>query len=46
MDRSNVRPGMIVAGSVPVRAFAALGWGWGGSWSGTPDYQHFSSTGG
>jgi hypothetical protein len=46
MDRSNVRPGMIVPGSVPVRAFSALGWGWGGNWSGSPDYQHFSSTGG
>jgi hypothetical protein len=45
MDRSNVRPGMIVSGSVPLRAFSALGWGWGGSWS-SPDYQHFSTTGG
>jgi hypothetical protein len=46
MDRSNVRRGMIVDGSVPVRAFAAVGWGWGGRWASTPDYQHFSSTGG
>jgi poly-gamma-glutamate synthesis protein (capsule biosynthesis protein) len=30
-----------------VRAFASVGWGWGGSWSdGTKDYQHFSTTGG
>jgi hypothetical protein len=30
-----------------VRAFASVGWGWGGSWSGgTRDYQHFSTTGG
>jgi hypothetical protein len=29
-----------------VRAFAAQGWGWGGSWSGgTQDTQHFSSNG-
>ena len=45
MDRSNVRRGMIVAGSAPVHAFTAVGWGWGGYWSSTPDYQHFSSNG-
>jgi hypothetical protein len=45
LDRSNVRPGMVVRGSEPVRAFAGLGWGWGGNWSSSPDYQHFSSTG-
>jgi hypothetical protein len=28
------------------RAFAAVGWQWGGRWSGSPDYQHFSATGG
>jgi hypothetical protein len=43
--RSDVRPGMIVPGSAPVRAFAAVHWGWGGYWS-APDYQHFSSSGG
>ena len=43
--RSDVRPGMIVPGSVPVRAFSAVGWGWGGNWSSSPDYQHFSSNG-
>jgi poly-gamma-glutamate synthesis protein (capsule biosynthesis protein) len=26
---------------VVVRAFAAIGWEWGGSWA-EPDYQHFS----
>jgi hypothetical protein len=46
LDRSNVRRGMVVAGSAPVRAFSAVGWGWGGSWSSSPDYQHFSSSGG
>jgi len=45
MNRSNVRPGMIVAGSAPVAAFAAVRWGWGGNWSSTPDYQHFSVNG-
>ena len=45
MDRSNVRRGMIVAGSSPVAAFSAVRWGWGGNWSSTPDYQHFSVNG-
>ena len=45
MDRSNVRRGMIVAGSAPVAAFSAVRWGWGGNWSSTPDYQHFSVNG-
>jgi hypothetical protein len=45
VDRSNVRPGMAVEGGVLVRAFDRIGWGWGGRWSGTPDYQHFSTTG-
>jgi hypothetical protein len=44
-DRSNVRPGMVVRGSAPTRAFSAVGWGWGGNWSSSPDYQHFSSNG-
>jgi D-alanyl-D-alanine carboxypeptidase len=44
-DRSLRRPGMIHPGDVVVRAFAAIGWGWGGSWSGSKDYMHFSSTG-
>jgi hypothetical protein len=46
LDRSRYRPGMAVAGGVLVRAFAAVGWRWGGRWTGTPDYQHFSKTGG
>jgi hypothetical protein len=43
--RSPYRPGMAVPGGQLVGAFAAVGWQWGGRWS-TPDYQHFSSTGG
>jgi hypothetical protein len=43
--RGDVRPGMIVPGSVPVRAFSAVGWGWGGRWASSPDYQHFSASG-
>ena len=38
--------GMAVAGGVLVRAFASVGWLWGGRWTGSPDYQHFSRTGG
>jgi hypothetical protein len=45
VDRANVRPGMAVEGGVLVRAFARVGWGWGGHFAGTPDYQHFSSNG-
>jgi hypothetical protein len=45
-NRSRARPGMAVAGGVLVRAFDSIGWSWGGRWSGTPDYQHFSATGG
>jgi hypothetical protein len=45
-DRAAVRPGMIRAGDVVVRAFAAIGWTWGGTWSSPRDLMHFSSTGG
>jgi hypothetical protein len=44
LDRSRVRRGMVTP--AVVRAFAAVGWGWGGSWTGsTKDYMHFSATG-
>jgi hypothetical protein len=46
VDRSRYRKGMAVAGGVLVRAFASVGWLWGGRWSSSPDYQHFSATGG
>src|SRR6185436_4676963 len=42
LDRSRIRLGMAVAGGPLVRAFDAVGWGWGGRWSGPRDYQHFS----
>lgn len=45
VDRSRVRPGMALAGGVLVRTFAKSGWKWGGAWSGSLDYQHFSLTG-
>jgi hypothetical protein len=46
LDRSRWRPGMIHAGDAVVRAFAAVGWPWGGRWHEPRDYQHFSATGG
>ncbi len=46
LDRHDVRPGMAVPGGTLVEAFAAVGWYWGGRWTATPDYQHFSLTGG
>jgi len=44
-DRSLRQPGMIHPGDVAVRAFAAIGWKWGGDWDGHKDYMHFSATG-
>ena len=44
-NRSLTAKGMIHAGDVVVRAFASIGWTWGGSWSSSRDYQHFSSNG-
>jgi D-alanyl-D-alanine carboxypeptidase len=46
LDRSVYRPGMAVRGGLLVRAFAAVGWKWGGDTMSSPDYQHFSRTGG
>jgi hypothetical protein len=44
MRRSWQRPGMVTL--AVRRAFASIGWGWGGSWYGsTKDYMHFSING-
>ena len=45
VDRSQHRKGMIHAGDTTVRAFQRQGWGWGGYWSSSKDYQHFSASG-
>jgi hypothetical protein len=45
LRRTPYRPGMAVEGGVLVRAFDAVGWSWGGRWSGARDYQHFSASG-
>ena len=44
-NRARRAAGMVHANDLVVRAFAAAGWRWGGYWSGSRDYQHFSSTG-
>ena len=46
LDRSRRSPGMAFPGGALVSAFASVGWTWGGRWTGSPDYQHFSKTGG
>jgi hypothetical protein len=46
VDRTTYRLGMAMRDGPLVRAFAAVGWTWGGSWRSAPDYQHFSQTGG
>jgi hypothetical protein len=44
LDRVHLRRGMVTP--AVVRAFASVGWGWGGSWTGdTKDYMHFSYNG-
>jgi D-alanyl-D-alanine carboxypeptidase len=45
LDRSRVRPGMAVDGGALVEAFEAVGWKWGGRWTSSSDYQHFSTNG-
>ena len=44
-NRSLRRPGMIHPDDRVVRAFASIGWKWGGYWAGDKDYMHFSLTG-
>ena len=44
-DRSRHAKGMIHHGDETWDAFRDAGWEWGGDWSGTRDFQHFSSNG-
>jgi D-alanyl-D-alanine carboxypeptidase len=46
LNRARIRPGMAYRGGVLVSAFASVGWQCGGRWTSSPDYQHFSRTGG
>lgn len=45
LDRDRDAPGMIGPDSVVVRAFADIGWSWGGDFRTLKDYQHFSLRG-
>lgn len=45
VDRDQDVPGIIRAGDVVTEAFAAIGWQWGGDWTTSKDYQHFSHDG-
>ncbi|GAA5114104.1 M15 family metallopeptidase [Alloalcanivorax gelatiniphagus] len=45
LDRARVRSGMVTAGGPVVRAFARVGWEWGGAWRYSKDYMHFSQNG-
>ena len=44
-DRGWARPGMITPNGVVVKAFASIGWRWGGSWTSPKDLMHFSKGG-
>jgi len=44
-NRSRRRKGMIFRKDRVWWAFHAMGWEWGGTWTGSKDYQHFSSNG-
>ena len=41
LDRKDKRPHMIDHSDDCYKIFSALGWKWGGDWSGDKDYQHF-----
>ena len=43
--RSPILPGMIRPGGAVTKAFADVGWTWGGAWASSKDYQHFSRSG-
>ena len=45
LDRTLGEPGMITEGDAVVGAFDDIGWGWGGRWRSSKDYQHFSASG-
>ena len=44
-DRALGDPGMLRHGDAVWRAFATVGWPWGGDWVSLKDYQHFSANG-
>jgi hypothetical protein len=46
LSRTRVRAGMIRPGGPVVRAFASVGWRWGGDYRSLKDFMHFSASGG
>jgi hypothetical protein len=46
LDRGDVRAGMIGPDGPVVRAFASVGWQWGGDYRSLKDFMHFSANGG
>jgi hypothetical protein len=46
LERGDVRAGMIRPDGPVVRAFASVGWPWGGEYRSLKDYMHFSANGG
>jgi hypothetical protein len=46
LGRGDVRAGMIRPDGPVVRAFASVGWRWGGDYRSLKDYMHFSANGG
>jgi hypothetical protein len=46
LRRGDVRAGMIRPGGPVVRAFASVGWKWGGDYRSLKDFMHFSANGG
>jgi hypothetical protein len=45
VDRTRRGRGMIRPDGAVARAFASVGWSWGGDWISLKDYQHFSANG-
>jgi hypothetical protein len=42
LERDRIRDGMLFSDDLVVRAFADIGWSWGGNWNSLKDYQHFA----
>ena len=45
LDRGWRRPGMVFRGGLVTRAFADVGWTWGGDFRSVSDLMHFSANG-
>lgn len=45
IDRTVEVQGGIYSGDAVTSAFASIGWGWGGDWVNSKDWQHFSASG-